>query len=81
MKNPATHEDELNDFTRAVKTVIDGGYHKVRLRNGTYAFPVWDEDTKTFFCHTEDGVLTSWNANGTCSVSDYDMMEIVPIED
>lgn len=54
MKNPATHEDEFNEFTRAVKMII-GWHHKVRLRNGTYAFPVWDEDSNTFFCHTEDG--------------------------
>lgn len=80
MKNPATYEDEFNDFTRAVKMII-GWHHKVRLRNGKYAFPVWDEDTNTFFCHTEDGVFTRWNANGTCGVSNYDMMEIVSIKE
>lgn len=91
MTNPATRpHNELNEFTRAVKQLIEGkkrgdfvfelGEYWVELRNGTLVRPIFkeaeDETCEDAF-FTEDRKYC-WNLDGTSVTSYvYDMMEIV----
>lgn len=87
MKNPAAQsQDELNDFTSAVKA--RNGMAKVRLRNGDIVSPTFYEVDESmigleseFFHVIDDEVYHPgyrWNLDGTSIMnSDFDMMEIV----
>lgn len=91
--NPATQpQEQLNEFTRAVKQLGSGqkrgefefflGEYYVRLRNGTLVRPVFtlaeDKYCEDTFQYQSDKMYYCWNLDGTSVTRrDYDMMEII----